>query len=168
LKITKYLFHRLILFILDIEQIKEITPNDKEDNATEIGNQQMILNKEENNKDEHYQLTESEGTVALSDNYYQENNTTINFNAENNEFNEIYEGTQLEEIDNYIDKIRNRFNKAKMMRINTVTKQQPLNSQNTENTICNNSSINNNNIIFEDICKIPNTLNIFAIFKFFL
>ena len=49
--------------------------------------------------------------------------------------------------------MRNRFNKAKIMRLNTNT-QKSVNN-NSENTIDNNKNISNNlnNIILEDICK---------------
>lgn len=138
-------------------EIKENQSVDKEDmdSVKENNDIQITPIPENENKEDINQLTErteSEGTVQLGYDNYEVDNSAINFNLENNEFKEILEGTPVEDIDNYIDNIRNRFNKAKMMRLNTVTKQ-PMNSQNTENTICNNYSNTNNNIIFEDICK---------------
>ena len=65
---------------------------------------------------------------------------------------EIIENNQKEDIDNYIDKIKNRFSKSKMMRLNTEKK---IERNNSENTIENSKNLPNNpnHIILEDIRK---------------
>lgn len=148
-----------------MEEIKENTPGANEDMASENeientknnnNNNQKTPNDDKNynhnHKEDNNKLTESEGTVALADNFYEENNSSININLENNDFKEIFESKTVEDIDDYIDNIGNRFNKAKIMRLNTNTKQ-ALDEQNTENTVHNNMSNINSNIILEDICK---------------
>ncbi len=108
-----------------------------------------------NNREENSQITESEGTVALADNFYEENNTATKLHMETHEFKEILESNPLEDIDSYIDNIGNRFNKAKDMIINKDVNNTALNNPNSENTVRNNMSIinNNNNIILEDMRK---------------
>jgi len=145
-----------------MEEIKENTPRGNEDNESEKENNvnnnddnYTNTNKEEitpNNEDikEEIQFSESDCTMPIETVFNDEkNNFQINLE---NEFNEIIETNPVEEIDNYIDNLKNRFSKAKMMRLNT-TQKNPQN-ENSDPTVDKNLTNNANNIILEDICKI--------------
>lgn len=69
-----------------------------------------------------------------------------------NEVKEIIENNPKEDIDNYIDNIKNRFSKSKMMRVNTEKK---IENNNSDNTLENSKNLlnNPNHIILEDIRK---------------
>lgn len=147
-----------------MEEIKENTPRGNEDVESEKennvekndDNNYTNTNKEEitpNNEDikEEIPFSESDCTMPIETDFNDEkNNFQINLE---NEFNEIIETNPVEDIDNYIENLNNRFSKAKMMRLNT-TQKNPQN-ENTDPTVDKNLTNNaNNNIILEDICMI--------------
>lgn len=142
----------------DIESDKEDdnknTEKDKNNNNKNYNEQLTPNNEDENNNQNNNEIaiTESEGTIAIGDDYLNRDDVEIEIYLED-ELKEVIETNPKEDIDNYIDNIKNRFNKAKMMRLNTNT-QKSIN-ENSENTIDNNKNISNNphNIILEDICK---------------
>ena len=141
---------------IDLEEIKELSPRINEDfNETQMMCTYREL--EDDKKNEKIEKCEknlnedftSEGTLKIEAEFVDD----IQYNQTlGNEVMEIIENNQKEDIDNYIDKIKNRFSKSKMMRLNTEKK---IERNNSENTIENSKNLPNNpnHIILEDIRK---------------
>ncbi len=133
-----------------MEEIKEVTQGGNEENESEkedLKEDKELTPNEDNNEDN--QFEESEGTILCENEFDDTNNIQIYLE---NEFNEIIETNPKEDIDNYIDNMKNKFNKAKMMRINTVSKN--INNENSDLTVIKNPTNNPNNIILEDMCNL--------------
>ena len=142
-----------------MEEIKEVSPRNNEDlledsNYIENNNYTNTNNNLSNTKTpglddrkDFIDLT-SEGTLKHETEF--EGTTNYNFNLEN-EFKETIENNPKEDIDNYIDNMKNIFNKSKMMRLNTNKKTENENSDNTVENNTKNLVSNPNNIILEDI-----------------
>lgn len=152
-----------------MEEIKEVSPRNNEEEKEETDPINMTNtpaaddftntyqdnsnNKQEENKknNKENQEVESEDTMQM-DQDLSENVENLNFNFEN-DLKEYLQKTPFEDIDIYINNIQNRFNKSKMMRLNTQKKD--FNNQFSEKTVEKERLITNNvnNIIFEDICN---------------
>lgn len=142
-----------------MEEIKEVSPRNNEDlledsNYIENNNYTNTNNNLSNTKTpglddrkDFIDLT-SEGTLKHETEF--EGTTNYDFNLEN-EFKETIENNPKEDIDNYIDNMKNIFNKSKMMRLNTNKKTENENSDNTVENNTKNLVSNPNNIILEDI-----------------
>lgn len=144
-----------------MEEIKEVSPgnNEEEKDDSEKANatNTPLDNDEENhthtnqNKSEE-DFIQSEGTLQMNQEI-NENTPNLNIYFEN-EMKDYIETTPAEEIDFYINNIQNRFNKSKMMRLNTQTNNKEFTYQNSENTVEKDKIVTNNlnNVVLEDIC----------------
>ena len=136
---------------------EDATPN----NNNNFNNENNNKNKNnKNNLVDDLDATESEGTMPIANEGLHDDNFEIEINLEN-EFKEIMDTNPKEDIDTYIDKIKNRFNKVKMSKMNSkIKKSVNENSDNTIDDTNKNPSIHPpNNIFFESFRKFNNFSN---------